>query len=385
MSNQNKTPFGNYSFLPAVLKENTNDWYIEYYSENPQTKQMKRFRVRMNRIVKKFKRKSDARKCCLETVHAINLKLSEGWSPFFEGEDARLYTPLADVVAKFILEKKKETREKTIEFYRNTLNRFTVWVNNRQQNTICSMFGKQSAICYLDHIYNETNISARSYNSILKVLKCFFNWSITHGYAKENVFLQFKPKREETKKRILIDASARRMIVEKVGNCPFLLFCMLIYHSLIRPNELLGLKIGDINLKNHIIKVGSDIAKNHKERESAISQQIESLINVLGIMNYPKSNYIFSESATMLPGKKRLNDDTPCRKFRKIREELKLPKTMQLYSFRDTGIFEMLKSNVDDLSVMQHADHSSLNITSVYAKHHDPNLTKIINEKTPKF
>ena len=69
----------------------------------------------------------------------------------------------------------------------------------------------------------------------------------------------------------------------------------------------------------------------------------------------------------------------------KLRKELKLPANMQLYSFRDTGIFEMLKANVDDLSVMQHADHSSLDITTIYANHFDPNLNKIINEKTPEF
>lgn len=58
---------------------------------------------------------------------------------------------------------------------------------------------------------------------------------------------------------------------------------------------------------------------------------------------------------------------------------------MQLYSFRDTGIFEMLKAGIDDLTVMQHADHSSLDITSIYANHADSNLTNIIYDKAPKF
>jgi len=58
---------------------------------------------------------------------------------------------------------------------------------------------------------------------------------------------------------------------------------------------------------------------------------------------------------------------------------------MQLYSFRDTGIYEMLKSGIDNLTVMQHADHSSLDITTIYANHADNQLISKIYEKAPKF
>ena len=58
---------------------------------------------------------------------------------------------------------------------------------------------------------------------------------------------------------------------------------------------------------------------------------------------------------------------------------------MQLYSFRDTGIYEMLKSGIDDLTVMQHADHSSLSITTIYANHKDEKLIEKINKNAPKF
>jgi len=69
----------------------------------------------------------------------------------------------------------------------------------------------------------------------------------------------------------------------------------------------------------------------------------------------------------------------------KLREKLSLPKEMQLYSLRDSGISEMLKSGVDPLSVKQHADHSNLAMTTLYSNHVDPNLAKIINEKAPTF
>jgi hypothetical protein len=38
-------------------------------------------------------------------IAVINLKLQQGWNPLFEGEDARLYTKLADCIDVFLAEK----------------------------------------------------------------------------------------------------------------------------------------------------------------------------------------------------------------------------------------------------------------------------------------
>jgi site-specific recombinase XerD len=69
----------------------------------------------------------------------------------------------------------------------------------------------------------------------------------------------------------------------------------------------------------------------------------------------------------------------------KLRKKLGLPEEMQQYSLRDSGIFEMLKSGIDPLSVKQLADHHSLEMTTIYSNHVDPNLQKIIVENAPKF
>ena len=68
-----------------------------------------------------------------------------------------------------------------------------------------------------------------------------------------------------------------------------------------------------------------------------------------------------------------------------MRNALQLPEEMQLYSLRDTGINEMIKSGIDPLTVMQHADHHDLSMTTRYANHADPHLVKVISEKAPEF
>lgn len=385
MSNNSNTHVGNYRFLPAVLKENSEDWYIEYYAENPQTGEMRRFRTRMNRAIKRFSKKAEARKYCLDVVARLNVKLLEGWSPFFEGEDSRLYVTLQDVCSLYLKEKTKELRPDTLRSYASFTNMLLAWSSRSQPNIFCSLFNSGKATRFLDYVYNERNVSARTYNNYVKMGKAFFEWAVIKGYTKENPFQKFTLKRKDKKERITIDSTVRRRIAAHLKGSPFLLVCMLVYHSLIRPKEIRNLKIKDIDLKNHFIKVSGEIAKNHHTRLSAISPQIESLIAELGLMSYNQNFYIFSDVHTLLPGAEPLYDSKFTKEFARLRDELHLPKTMQLYSFRDTGIFEMLKANVDDLSVMQHADHSSLDVTTTYANHYDPNLTSIINEKTPEF
>ena len=96
-----------------------------------------------------------------------------------------------------------------------------------------------------------------------------------------------------------------------------------------------------------------------------------------------KEEYLFGPRYA--PGTKQIRYQNFREDWSRMREELHLPKQMQLYSLRDTGINEMLKSGIDPLSVMQHADHHDLSITTRYANHVDHNLVRTIRENAPAF
>lgn len=374
------------AYLPAALHEYApNDWQIEYYAENPKTHKLQRFRMRVNKIVKKYKRKADARQHVNAIITNINTKLFSGWSPFFEGEDSRLFVPLSEVVGLFLSEKKRELRPRSWDNYNYKLQDFMRWVGEVDKSIFCSMFSHGLAVRFMDYVYNERGVNANTYNNCIQQMRTLFNWAKEKGYTKENPFDDMKKKRRDQKRRILIDPETRQRISEYLGDSPFLLVCMLVFRSLIRPNEIRLLKVGDVDLGNHVVKVSGDVAKNHKTRFSSLSPQIERLIERLGILDRPKSDYLFSDTKTLAPGRSPVYWMKFVIEFQKLRKALNLPDEMQLYSFRDTGIFEMIKNGVDDLSVMQLADHSNLSITSIYAKHHDPNLTERINKKAPDF
>jgi len=154
-----------------------------------------------------------------------------------------------------------------------------------------------------------------------------------------------------------------------------------VYSALIRPKEITNLRVSDVNFSDKTVCVNSNVAKNHNTRYVALTDEI--LNDLTYIKDYKKDMFLFSQ--TMMPGYVKANNSKYGKMWSKLRNELKLDKTMQLYSLRDSGITDMLKSGIDPLTVKQHADHHSLEMTTLYSKHADPNLVKIIREKAPAF
>jgi integrase len=152
---------------------------------------------------------------------------------------------------------------------------------------------------------------------------------------------------------------------------------------LIRPKEILSVRIEDVNIAKKTIRITADNAKNGKQRYCALTQDIIDDLLEMNIFEYTSKHFLFGLNLT--PCITPSGDARLRKEWDKVRKALKLPKEMQLYSFRDTGITEMLKAGIDDLTVMQHADHHSLEMTSNYSSHADPNLVNIIYERSPQF
>jgi len=374
-----------FNYIPAVYKNNNAGAYIEYYSFDPNSETLKRKHIRLNLIVKKLNNSQFRKTYINQLLNNINTKLSNGWSPFFESENARLYVNINDVFGFFISEKEKELRENTLRSYRSFVSIFLKWNNEQNGSKYTSTINPVTASRFMDYVYHERNVGQTTYNNILKMARAVFSWCVEKGYAKENPFLKIKPKAKREKRRVLIPADYRKKITDYLSqnNPHFLIVCKLVYYSLIRPNEIRQIRIGDIDLSAKVIRIDSEVAKNHKTRFATITEDIINDLKNINIDKYPKDFYLFS--GDMKPANVPASEARFRKNWDKLRIKLDLPEEMQLYSFRDTGISEMLKSGIDQLSVMQHADHHSLDITSIYAKHADPNLTNIIYTKAPKF
>jgi integrase len=239
----------------------------------------------------------------------------------------------------------------------------------------------------LDYYYLERGVSATTYNNQIKAAHGFFSWAKQKCYCTDNPFDDIRKKRKLPKARIIIPPETRQRIADYLtdtGNQGALLTLHLTYSSLIRPKEINMLRIGDVNLEGKYIEVQGDISKNHKTRYAALSDASIAILEKMKIKNYPKNYYLLG-GTELSPSERRAARRRYRQIWEKVRRDLQLPAQMQVYSLRDTGITEMLLGGLDDLTVMQHADHSSLDMTSVYAKHHDPNLIERVRKADLKF
>ena len=379
------------NYLPAMLKTFKSGWVIEYYVENPQTQQLQRKRIKLQRLLERYPKQADAKRHINNIIVALNMKLSTGWNPFFQGEDSRMYTPIQDVANMYMNEVEKTLRPATYRTYKTFIKVFCDWIEKQQTGIYSSMISHTMVVRFMDYVYYERkgisgdDMTATSYNGYIKQGSAFFNWMIDKCYCKENHFQKIKAKKVEDKKRVLIPEDVREKISNylKVKNPSYLLMLKLIYAGLIRPKELRMLKVEDLSFANKQIRIRKEVAKNGHERLVPLSQELLLDFLDIGIQQGNNSDYIFGEH--FKTGPVRMADATMPKHWVKLRKTLNLPVEMQQYSFRDTGMTEMIKNGIDPLTVKQLADHSSLAMTTIYTKHVDPNLRDIVISKTPKF
>jgi site-specific recombinase XerD len=377
------------NYMPAVVKQ-TAAWglHIEYYIMNPTTDAMERRRVRLARLVKRYTTKRDRLLAAQKVADNLNAKLRGGWSPLHETDDARLYTRLADLQTKFLAAKMSEgCRPTTLTQYKSVTDLWLRWCeDNGLADRYSGTYLRAHAVRYMDDVL-ELGHRHRSYNNTLKVMKAFFQWSLEHLYAKENPFIGMKTLKKEPKIRILIPPEARQKIAAHYGQVrpAMIIVCQLVYSSAIRPAEIMKIQLKHIHLDRHYIVIPSENAKNHKERYASITPSLDGLLTPVMAKYKNLDLYLFGKNENLDPDVSPVAKQYFQKSWERMRKATGLPKEMQLYSLRDTGLTDLIHAGVDQLTVQHHADHSSLAIQNIYTDHFDPGLTDKIFNNAPAF
>lgn len=344
--------------------------------------------VQIKRLLMRYRTTRERQLAAQKIADEINLKLGSGWTPLHETEDGRLYTPIGELVGKFIKAKEREgVRPTTLTNYSSFTRLFLEWCEDTgRAKKYSGTFLRADAVQYMDYVLDRGN-GNRSYNNTVKALRCFWQWSLEHCYCKENPFAGMKLLPKTQKKRILIDSVTRQAVADYFARekPQMLLVCKLVYSSAIRPKEISNIQIKHINLEEHYILIEADNAKNGKARCAAITHDIEDYLKPVLEQFKDKEYYLFGTGKQMLPSARSAIRGYFTKCWDRMRRDLALPDEMQLYSLRDTGLVDLLHAGVDQLTVQQHADHSSLAIQQIYTNHHDPHLVNKIYNSAPAF
>ena len=374
-------------FYPAVLTTQGSERVIQYSIFDPSTDKMVRKRIRLGRILKNYRTKGEQNRAAQQMCEEINRKLRGGWSPLHQDDSARLYTPIPTLKDKFLDAKKAEgCRDTTLVQYASVCNLFLRWVEDFGFSTLYSgTFLRHHAVQYMDYCLEQGN-RHRTYNNTIKVMRCFWGWAVEHCYAKENPFATIKQLKKEQKIRILVDRESRERIDKYYAehNAAMRIVLRLVYSSAIRPAEILRAKVGDIHWEEHYIMIPEDNAKNHHERSAALTPELVEMLRE-HIGHAAENLYIFGKNDTLKPSKWENTTQYFQKSWARMRKHVGIPQEMQLYSLRDSGLTDLLKAGVDQLTVQHHADHSSLAMQDIYTKHRDDGVGQVIWEKSPKF
>jgi site-specific recombinase XerD len=376
-------------YMPAVVKTLPSvGLVIEYFVLDPMTGKMIRKRIKLQRYVGRLPNNRQRLLAAQHIADNLNAKLRGGWSPLHQTEDSRLYTPLPSIREKFLAAKSAEgCRPSTLTQYKSITD---IWLRWCEDNGLADRFSgtylRPLAVRYMDDVLEQGN-RHRSYNNTLKVMRAFFQWAVDHCYAKENPFGGIKTLKKEPKIRILVPAEARRAVAcYYAARCPAMnIVCQLVYSSAIRPAEILKIQLKHIHLERHYIAIPADNAKNHKERFATTTPSLDELLTPILTKYKNLDLYLFGKNKKLDPDSSPANKSYFQKSWERMRNATGLPKEMQLYSLRDTGLTDLLHAGIDQLTVQHHADHSSLAIQNIYTDHYDSGLNEKIYTMAPKF
>jgi integrase len=167
-------------------------------------------------------------------------------------------------------------------------------------------------------------------------------------------------------------------------------FCRFVFYTLLRPREICGLRVKDIDLVRNQITVPLAIAKTRKKRNPKpeiidIVPQFLPLIRNLNLHQYPHDYYVVSADETKTVGTKWLDPEKPYKRL--VNQHLKTlglqDKGYTLYGFKHTSNILRFKSRKWELDdIMKANRHADLQTTMKYLKD-ITRTTDIANKDVP--
>lgn len=363
---------GTFSFTNPHLEKYNSGWVIEWDESDPENPgKMKRKRSKLTRERKRYATETEFMKYVAFRIRELKQELKD--KQFGIESMVLKRKPLVECLGLFLKDKDRNTRPDTIRVYHSQVRMLIEWLKEVRKDRIqCSGFTDDMARSYLNRVYNEKEVSNKTYNNYLTCLSGVFSWMIENKYCEENPFSGIKKKERKPKKRTVIPKEWDAKIMDYCfQHDPRLaLICMLVYGSFLRPAEICRIKVGDIHLKKQAILVPAENAKNKHERWAILPKKTIQLIREMKITDCPANYYMISTG--LMPGLVKKETRDLDKSWVKMRKALNMPDTFQLYSFRDTGIMDLKEQGVPDHLIIKLTGHLKMDMLEKYT--HEPDL-----------
>ena len=355
-------------------------WLVEYYYRNPETGEMERQQKRggINRI-HTLKERIEAAKQLAQAIDEMNASGQN--NPFATKQSFFASAQSQDVLNKmpistafdFAIEKNiKRWRHTTYTSRKNVLKHILegfkdLGYDSLQIGQVKRIHVKQ----VLEHCWDKRGFGSKQYNNYLETIKSTLTTLVKNDVIETNPAEYIDPEpTEDGSVHVPLTALELFRVSEylKRVDYDFYIFCKAINGTLVRPNELLGLKVKNIDFEESRMLITPLNSKTGKMQWVGIPHDLlEAMKDTCH--GYNPEYYVWSKG--MLPGDVRLHRNRASELWLKyVKNDLGINKTM--YALKHSEIDDRLNALLDISKgiseIQKQARHSSAKMTLVYDK-----------------
>ena len=275
------------------------------------------------------------------------------------------------------LQHEKKFSINTISAYMRDLKSFQFFLN-KNGDKISKEINYSFIRQWIVHL-SEKKFSKVSINRKIASLKSYFNFLVNIGELNSSPLKAHKNLKSSSKIVIPFSETEIEKVFESFqfieGNDRDKLIVELFYSTGMRREELLNIKIINIDFDNYLIKI---LGKRDKERIIPMLPKLsKSILNY--ISKYSPTEYLFESKKS-----KQLSSSTVYRVINKYFRAVSSKVKVSPHVLRHTFATHMLNNGADINTIKEILGHSSLSSTQIYTKIKLPKIVKDYNKSHPR-
>ena len=267
----------------------------------------------------------------------------------------------------------KSYSKNTIETYLINFNKYSKYCENNNIDIINVEY--IDLLNYLTYLKEKEHYTPKSINTIISMLKSFYNYLLLDGYIENNPTSLLKsPKIPKKLPNYLSEEEISKLFYsidtsKNLGKRNYLLL-LLLYDTGVRVSELINIRINDIDFENKTIKI---IGKGDKERLVYFTS--DALAVILDYLRENNKNYLFSnQKGTPITRNEVYNIVVRCC------EEAGINKHVTPHMIRHSFATHMIINDADIMSVKTILGHSNVTTTQIYTHFNKKDLKRKYDE-----
>lgn len=371
-------------FTKPVLHKQAKQWYIEYYIVPKGSKVRERVRVFKGinsgtieereraaaKLLEQLQRKmKDGTLKGARTVENVLVATAErSFTPNLVVTKSNKDTLVA--LNEYLEQVKLRVKYKSYQTYKSILYKFSLYIRAEYDGIYYTYLTRKHLIDYLASLA-KSGLCRTTIKKNTQVLHNFFKWLYENEKIAQNIAVNLPTNFGKVK-----DYAPRPLSHENIARFKSVIYgvdkqlwlaCLFQYYAAIRPAELRGIKLRDIDVERKQVILHCENTKNNKNDIVRLHNVLLQYMRDLGYFSIDNKD-LFLFGAGGFPNFIPVAKNSLYNRFKKIAEMLNMPPHITLYSWKHTGAIDAINNGMPPFELKEHLRHASFATTEIYLK-----------------